>query len=183
MLHSKRETEGGKCTWDGYCDRPDKESRRKCMYCRTRSTDYIFYDFETVELTDKHNTREFVVNYVSAEDFDGNRYRFRTLDEFYEYFFVPKFSKYTFIAHNAKAFDAHIILSWLIKNGVAPDCIYRGTNIMCMTVKTPKCMFRLVDSVNFVKSKLTQFPKIFGFEQMSKGYFPHKFNTIENQIH
>lgn len=30
-------------------------------------------------------------------------------------------------------------------------------------------------------NKLSLFPKIFGFKNTEKGYFPHKFNTSENQ--
>lgn len=95
----KCETKGGECTWNGYCSRPDKQGRRKCLCCRTRTTNYNFYDFETYEVTDENNTREYVVNYVSAEDFDGKKYRFRTIDEFCEFFFFQKYHKYTFVAH------------------------------------------------------------------------------------
>jgi hypothetical protein len=40
---------------------------------------------------------------------------------------------------------------------------------------------RFIDSLNFIPSKLSSFPKTFGFEELEKGYFPHFFNTTENQ--
>jgi hypothetical protein len=40
---------------------------------------------------------------------------------------------------------------------------------------------RFIDSLNFVTSKLAAFPKTFGLTELKKGYFPHYFNTQENQ--
>ena len=74
----KCEAKGGKCTRKGRCE----FSKSKCLCCRTPTTNYIWYDFETVEVTVQYNTREFVVNYVSAEDFNGKKYRFTNINEF-----------------------------------------------------------------------------------------------------
>lgn len=40
---------------------------------------------------------------------------------------------------------------------------------------------RILDSYNFVASPLSAFPKTFGLDELKKGYFPHYFNTNENQ--
>ena len=40
---------------------------------------------------------------------------------------------------------------------------------------------KLIDSLNFIPMPLAKFPKTFGFHEMQKGYFPHLFNTPENQ--
>ena len=40
---------------------------------------------------------------------------------------------------------------------------------------------RFIDSINFIQSKLADFPKTFGLTEMKKGYFPHFFNVPENQ--
>ena len=40
---------------------------------------------------------------------------------------------------------------------------------------------KIIDSHNFVASPLSAFPKTFGFDELKKGYFPHFFNTNENQ--
>jgi hypothetical protein len=40
---------------------------------------------------------------------------------------------------------------------------------------------KIIDSHNFVASPLSAFPKTFGLNELKKGYFPHYFNTNENQ--
>ena len=37
------------------------------------------------------------------------------------------------------------------------------------------------DSCNFLPMPLADIPKAFGFSEMKKGYFPHYFNTPDNQ--
>jgi len=48
---------------------------------------------------------------------------------------------------------------------------------MCLNV----AKIRIIDSLNFVASPLSAFPKTFGFEELKKGHFPHFFDTTENQ--
>lgn len=50
-----------------------------------------------------------------------------------------------------------------------------------MTTKLRGINLKFIDSLNFVPNKLSIFAKIFGFKNMLKGYFPHKFNIPENQ--
>ena len=40
---------------------------------------------------------------------------------------------------------------------------------------------KIIDSHNFVASPLSALPKTFGLNELKKGYFPHYFNTNENQ--
>ena len=40
---------------------------------------------------------------------------------------------------------------------------------------------RLIDSLLFTLMPLRNFPKTFGLTELKKGYFPYKFNTIQNQ--
>ncbi len=40
---------------------------------------------------------------------------------------------------------------------------------------------QLIDSHNFITMRLSKFPKTFGFTELHKRYFPHHFNTPENQ--
>ena len=46
-----------------------------------------------------------------------------------------------------------------------------------------KCNYniRFIDSISFTPTPLRDFPKTFGLKEIAKGYFPHKFNTDENQ--
>lgn len=39
-----------------------------------------------------------------------------------------------------------------------------------MIAGVSKCKFKFIDSLNLVKGKLANFPKIFGFEHLAKGY-------------
>ena len=69
------ETKGGAaCTRDPVCNGPKKDW---CLCCKTRTTKYMFYDLETQQNTGTH-----VVNYVNAQDFDGNEYTFKIIEEF-----------------------------------------------------------------------------------------------------
>ena len=40
---------------------------------------------------------------------------------------------------------------------------------------------RFIDSISFTLIPLRDFPKTFELTELAKGYFPHKFNTDENQ--
>ena len=43
------------------------------------------------------------------------------------------------------------------------------------------CQIKIIDSHNFVASPLSAFPYTFGLNELKEGYFPHYFNTNENQ--
>lgn len=44
-----------------------------------------------------------------------------------------------------------------------------------------KLNLTFLDSLNFLPMKLAKIPEAFGLEELSKGYFPHFFNTKEHQ--
>ena len=167
-----KETKEGNCTRDGECVVMSPKDR--CLCCKTYTHNYMFYDFETQQDTGTH-----IVNYVNAQDFLGNEYTFDTIDEFCKFVFQDDHKNYTFIAHNAKRFDAQFVLRYCVLNGIKPFCIYNGSKIMYMHVKDYGIKF--IDSLNFVQDKLANFPKTFGLTEMKKGYFPHFFNIPENQ--
>ena len=146
----------------------------RCLCCKTYTHNYMFYDFETQQDTGTH-----IVNYVNVQNFSGTEWTFDTIDEFCKFVFQNKHKHYTFIAHNAKSFDAQFVLKYCVENRIKPFCIYNGTKIMYMQVEEFK--IRFIDSINFVQSKLANFPKTFGLAEMKKGYFPHFFNVPENQ--
>ena len=100
----------------------------------------MFYDLETQQDTGTH-----VVNYVNAQDFDGNEFTFENIESFCKFIF-GQHGGYTFIAHNAKSFDAQFILKYCIDNAIKPFCIYNGTKIMYMAVK--EFNVRFIDSIN-----------------------------------
>lgn len=91
-----------------------------------------------------------------------------------------RFKNYNVIAHNFRGFDGIFILRELIENCVVPDVILNGLKILTLTV--PGLGLRFLDSFNFFPMALAKLPEAFGLSECgSKGYFPHFFNTPENQ--
>ena len=84
----------------------------------------------------------------------------------------------TYVAHNGKGYDFHFCFNWMMKNNVHADVIRAGSKIMYMTTEGGE---RFIDSYNFISTSLSAFTKIFSLNEIKKGYFPHKLNTIENQ--
>jgi hypothetical protein len=141
----------------------------------------IFYDFET-----DFSSGEHIVNFAVCQYADGTEVVFkgyRALDEFCDFLFSLEHKGFTAIAHNAKAFDAVMIQRWLIQNRPTVDMnvIHSGQKIMQLTLKDYQ--IRLIDSINFLQMALSKFPETFGLDpdKFSKGDFPFKFNSFENQ--
>ena len=84
----------------------------------------------------------------------------------------------TVLFHNLKGFDGVFILKELYQ-----DC-RRVESQACMgakvlTFKTGSITFK--DSLCFLSYPLSAFPSTFGITETKKGYFPHAFNTPQNQ--
>jgi hypothetical protein len=102
-----------------------------------------------------------------------------TTEHFCQWLFSGENEGATVIAHNFKGYDSLPILEYLYQNGVKPTIIANGANNMYIEV--PGCRVRMIDSINFLPSALSELPKMFGLEELKKGYFPHLFNRKENQ--
>ena len=50
-----------------------------------------------------------------------------------------------------------------------------------MFMEIPKLSIRFIDSLNFLQMPLKSFPKTFGMNELTKGYFPHYFNKECNK--
>lgn len=48
-------------------------------------------------------------------------------------------------------------------------------------IKHKKLNIKIIDSLNFLPMALSKLPACFGLNELKKGYFPHLFNTKENQ--
>ncbi len=87
----------------------------------------------------------------------------------------------TVIAHNSKAYDCYFIFKYMVDHGIKPHTVlFSGSKIMYMKVGKGAHL-RFLDSLNFLPMALAKLPKAFGFSELRKGYFPHLFNTPENQ--
>lgn len=70
-------------------------------------------------------------------------------------------------------------MEWLLKQGTTPEVIPNGSMLMAITHKG--LGVRVIDSLNFLPMALSKLPGCFGLSELKKGYFPHLFNTRENQ--
>ena len=83
-----------------------------------------------------------------------------------------------FIAHNAKSFDAHFVLDYLVTEGNTPELVMQGGKILKIRVKSTDVTF--IDSLSFISMPLADFSKTFDLPDTVKGCFPHLFNHPDN---
>ena len=102
-----------------------------------------------------------------------------TIDSFCKWLFSGDNNGATVICHNFQGYDSYPILQYLYKHTIVPTIIPNGAKIMSLVV--PICKIRMIDSINFLPMALSKLPDMFGFTELAKGYFPHLFNTKENQ--
>ena len=104
-----------------------------------------------------------------------------TSNEFGKWLFTAhhRYSKVVF--HNMKGYDGYFLLEYLIDQSMRPDkIIYSGSKIMYMAIEKD-LHIKVIDSLNFLPMKLSALPKTFGLKELKKGWFPHFFNTMDNQ--
>ncbi|XP_035234161.1 uncharacterized protein LOC118205994 [Stegodyphus dumicola] len=78
-----------------------------------------------------------------------------------------------------KGFDGQFVMAWLLEQGTAPEVIPNGS--MIMSVRHPSLNIRFIDLLNFLPMALAKLPGCFSLTELKKGYFPHLFNSRENQ--
>ena len=84
------------------------------------------------------------------------------------------------IFHNLKGYDGMFILQHCYDtHREVKDQITVGTKLLSM--KSDRLTFK--DSLCFLPFPLANFPATFGIPELCKGFFPHKFNTLENQAY
>ena len=82
------------------------------------------------------------------------------------------------IFHNLKGYDGMFLLQrCYAKHLEVKDQITLGTKIL--SFKSDRIKFK--DTLCFLPFPLANFPATFGINELCKGFFPHKFNTLENQ--
>ncbi|XP_048053134.1 uncharacterized protein LOC125272385 isoform X1 [Megalobrama amblycephala] len=137
---------------------------------------YIFYDFET-----RYQNNQHTPDFVCAITFDGEEFVAEwpdCVDRFIKKFRCPRYSNYTWIAHNASGFDNFILLEYFTRMGIAPKITMRGCRLILMFDEAYKQRF--IDSYSFIPMRLAKTPAAFNLTNAEKGYFPHHFNRVEN---
>ena len=137
----------------------------------------LFFDFECRQENGNHEPNLCVVQNESGDEwvFDGDN----TRNEFCEWLFTKEHANCIVLAHNFQGYDGYFIQQYLHENGVIPEVIMRGAKIL--TLNVPMFKIKFVDSLSFIPMRFSDFPKTFGLNELAKGYFPHLFNTTENQ--
>ena len=149
---------------------------------------YIKYDFETDTSTLTHvpNHVEIAVLQVS----DDHDYANSLVDTCFfngygcetkvcDCLFTPENSSSTVIAHNGAGYETKFILKYCLSRGLNPDkYIRQGSRITYMYFR--KFNLRFIDSVNFFLQPLKKLSDTYSIDTL-KGFFPHHFNTHENQ--
>lgn len=138
---------------------------------------YIFYDFETRCDNGKH-----VANYVCAMTFSGEKFESAgegCVENFVRRFRQPRYKNHTFVAHNGAGFDNFLVLEYFCREGLKLNIIMQGCRLTFMYDETYKQRF--IDSFSFMPMALSKTPAAFNLTSTEKGYFPHLFNTLQNQ--
>lgn len=82
------------------------------------------------------------------------------------------------IANNFKGYDVQFILNYIVhKACIKPSVILNRSVILSLDI----CGVKFIDSYNYFPFALSKMPCAFGFQELKKGYFPHFFNTEQNQ--
>jgi len=82
------------------------------------------------------------------------------------------------VFHNLKGYDGMFLMQHCYaKYREVMDQITVGTKVL--SFKSDQLTFK--DSLCFLPCPLANFPSTFGIQELIKGFFPHKFNTRENQ--
>ena len=88
-----------------------------------------------------------------------------------------KASDLTIFFHNLKGFDGVLTTNSLYKKNLkVTDHMGKGTKMLHFKHKS--LMFK--DLLSFLNMPLADFTKTFGLKELKKGFFPHKFSTLEN---
>ena len=137
----------------------------------------LFFDFECRQENGNHEPNLCVVQNEAGDEwvFEGDN----TRNEFCEWLFTKEHANCIVLAHNFQGYDGYFIQQYLHENGVILEVIMRGAKILTLSV--PMFKIKFVDSLSFIPMRLADFPKTFGLNELAKGYFPHLFNTAENQ--
>ena len=147
----------------------------------------LFFDFECTQERGFHEVTHVVWSTNTSEDFYYSLPDITTGDfshvvnEFCSMLFaVNAYKGWTVLAHNGSGYDFQFILKWCVNHKMEIEKILRfGTRIKYMKVNG----VIFIDSLSFLPMPLSEFPKTFALTELSKGYFPHMFNTAGNQLY
>ena len=118
---------------------------------------------------------------ISCEDELCSTFVFYNNNDFGSWLFQRNNKNFIAIAHNMKSYDGFFLMSYIINNLLPtdnlPEILLNGSKLLVIKFNSVK----VIDSINFIPMALSKLPKTFGLTELKKGYFPHFFNTPDNQ--
>ena len=105
----------------------------------------------------------------------------KTVEKFCSWLFSHQHRDVIAIAHNAHAYNAYFLYNYLLQQSIIPNIIFKGSKIMYCHVSSG-LNIQLLHLLNFLNMPLSQLPKSFELVEKKKGYFPHLYNTQENNM-
>ena len=100
-------------------------------------------------------------------------------EQFCKWLFGRENNGYTCFAHNFRSYDGHFVMQYGEENGFKINHVKNGGKVMMLECIEHR--MRFLDSLNFIPMPLKNLPKSFDLHEFKKGYFPHLFNTKDNQ--
>ena len=82
--------------------------------------------------------------------------------------------------HNMKGYDGMFLLQYLYKHKREVDSLVT-MGVKVLSFSSDRLTFK--DSLCFLPCSLSSFPATFGIQELSKGFFPHLFNTSTHQTY
>ena len=82
------------------------------------------------------------------------------------------------VFHNLKAFDGIFIINELYKQ---QRQVIKQLTVGAKVLSFTSGPLKFIDSLSFLPMSLASFPATFNLSELKKGFFPHLFNTPENQ--
>lgn len=151
----------------------EKEEEEKSMF--------VFFDIECMQETGYH-VPNLLVSQVNGSDEFYVFKREGCVGEFLDWLNAFSLSnegvKIVVVAHNMQGYDGYMIVEEYYKRHIFPSMIVNGAKIMSMEMSDD---IKFIDSLNFLPFPLSAFSKSFAIPELKKGFFPHFFNTQENQ--
>ena len=189
---------------------PDSKIKHECFisvkkFRELKHRKFIFYDIESMlvpvveensEINSQHVPNLLIAWRCCTPCADASEFSGRTGCQYCgEFVFkgvdcIARFINFVFdgsnkgascIAHNAQAYDSLFIFRELRRQGKTCELRNRGNKLLELSVQHAD--IRFIDSINFLITGLSKLPAMFGLKELKKGFFPHRFNTPENQTY
>ena len=144
----------------------------------------VYCDYEAITDAEGNQSPILLCALTDEEDDTASFYRSDCTTEFFDWLEEIAVNqdgddRYVIaLFHNLKGYDGMFLLQYCCAtHREIKDQITVCTKIL--SFKSNRLTFK--DSLCFLPFPLANFPVTFGIHELCKGFFPHKFNTLENQ--